>query len=1343
MNVFQNPAELRQTFLPLTTAQRGLWIGQKINPATSLKLAEGLELAGAIDYRVLLCASGRVAREFDNLRVRIVEEQGVPWQVVDPDYPHDFPYIDVADAPSPRQAADRWIAENLATQEDIACGPLWTCVLFRLGEDHHLWVQIVNHLVLDGYAGGMVAQRLAEVYSALIARVEPPPCSAGPLAGLVELEQNYRASDRYRRDREYWQRQLANPPPAITLAHRQGSSRGGLLRGSGYLSSEQVARLRELGRAHGASLPQVLIALVAGYYHRVTGVEDLIFGMPVTGRVNARYRSTPGMVANAVFIRLSMQAEQPFHSLFGQVASVVKQALRHQQYRYEDVRRDLGLVGLDQQLSRLAVNVEAFDYALDFAGTQAVPDNLSNGSAEDLTIFFYERGNGDPLRFDLDVNPELYDASEIQAHCRRLERLADRVLQDAAQPLAAMDLLDAPERARLLRDWNDTELALPEPASLLHWFEQQAASQPETVVVQYHDRVLDYRGLRERCASLAAQWIAAGIAPGDVVAVALPRSEHLLVTLLAVMWTGAAYLPLDPDGPVERNQRMVRDAGATAVVCEPALRARCPLDGVVWLDSRVETTHPAPPLRATADGIAYVLYTSGSTGQPKGVEVSHRNLANFLFSMQRELALGAEDRVLALTTLTFDIAGLELYLPLLTGSRVVIADAALARDPHALAGLLKRERISVLQATPSQWRILLANDQADLSAVHALVGGEALSAEWAARLLQRVARLTQLYGPTETTIWSTIMPLSNADGVTPPPIGRPLANTQVYVLDAARQLLPTGAVGELYIGGEGVAKGYRHQPQLSDERFLPDPFRDGGRLYRTGDLVRWREDGLLEFVGRADGQLKIRGHRIEPGEIEATLVRHPDLVDAVVVGHAEGAGPLQLVAYVVARDSQAEPSTEALRDYLQQRLPEAMLPTLFMSLPALPLTPNGKLDRRSLPAPSKAPSRDYVGPRDALEQQMAELWQSLLVVERVGIHDNFFELGGDSLRAAELVALFPSRFGADLPLASLFQRATIAELATMVKRSGVSLDHGLGESFGDPLGALLQLRAGDSKQPALFCVHPVVGLGWSYLSLLGQIDPRWPVYALQSPALHAPDTLPDSIEALAEIYLARIRAVQPHGPYRLLGWSLGGLIAHALARLLRDAGESVELLVMLDSYPHLEGGAALDESQRVHAAMQFLRLQPPVGRPLPATTEEMATLVCEHYGLFALPLVRQLLEDEPALLGNIGALIHRHLELARAYRPSRLDVDLLFLEAAVRPQIDLSAVLDYRPDVWTDYVRSLDHQRVDSDHQSMLDLVHAPVIATTLHRHHRERRPRTVHGPVQTHLADGVQVAYA
>ncbi|MFO3704978.1 non-ribosomal peptide synthetase [Xanthomonas codiaei] len=1293
---------------PLTRAQRGLWVANKLHTDNTLMLSEALELFGPLDPALLIRATLQLAREFDTLRLCIHEHEGVPHQVVLPEYTAPIPFFDVSDDPAPRNAAEHWVAEEIRKPEDLRNGPLWHCAVFRLGEDHHMWVQCVSHLVMDGYCASIMMQRMAVLYNAYAANVEPEPAEYGSALSLIEMEQQYRDSDRFQRDRSYWMQQLADLPPPVTLARPGNHLSTGLLRGIGQFSPQQVVRLRALGKEYGASLPQMLISLIAAYYYRCTGAEDLVLAMPVTGRINARYRHTAGLVANVISLRLKMDPQQPVHTLFAQVASVVRSALRHQQYRFEDVRRDLGMFGIEQKFARLAVNIEAFDYALRFGQAYAMPHNLCNGPADDLTIFCYERGDGAALRFDLDANPALYDSHELAEHCRRLTQLADAVLDHPTCALGELDVLGEQERQRLLYTWNRTDAPLPADATLLHGMLQRAELMPAAVVVQYDNRTLDYATLCELASRIAAQWVADGVRPGDVVAVALPRSEQLLVALLAIMWSGAAYLPLDPESPAARNRQMLNDSGAIALVCEPALCERYLIGGMVWLDPRPAVLPEAIAPLATPDGTAYVLYTSGSTGAPKGVEISHRNLFNFLHAMEHELALRPRDRVLAVTTITFDIAGLELYLPLLVGARVVIAPAGISHDPRSLARLIAGEQISLVQATPSLWRILLANQDLALDRLHALVGGEALVPELASQLLSRAGRLTQLYGPTETTIWSTIMPLQLTDAAAPP-IGRPLLNTRVYVLDAQRQPLPTGAIGELYIGGAGVAKGYRGKRQLTSERFLRDPFAaDGSSMYRTGDRVRQREDGLLEFIGRADAQLKIRGHRVEPAEIENALLLHAQVAQVAVVAHQDGDTALQLLAYVVGKHGTA-PSTETLRAHLQQRLPASMIPSLWVMLAALPLTANGKLDRRALPAPGVVAVRAQVAPRDALEQQLADLLREVLGIQAVGVDDNFFELGGDSLRAAEMAARFPQLFGVELPLGTLFHAPTIAGLAEVIRRSA--------QPANDPLGVLLPLRAGTPGSTPLFCIHPVIGLGWSYLTLLGQLDPQWPVYVLQSPALSDRQYRPDSIEAIARDYLARMRSVQPHGPYRLIGWSLGGLIAHAIAAELHDLGEDVELLAMLDSYPHLEQAAALPEAENVRASVHALGLTLAAHQPMPTTVAELASLLCDHYGLTTLPAVRQLLEQRPTLLDDLGDVTQHHLHLARRHRPRALNQDVLFVEANVRMSSggDDAQWVDYRPQAWRPYVRTLHLHGLDSDHHSMLSATHSTRLCALLH----------------------------
>jgi enterobactin synthetase component F len=1312
----------REDVLPLTTAQRGLWVNDKIGAGGAImNIAEAVDIHGPIQPPLFRQALYRLVYEAGMMRANVIERDGRPELVVRQVYGGQFPYFDMSGEADPRAAAEAWMREEYTRNPDLAEDPLWVSVLFKLAEDHYLWYQRAHHIVLDGYGGGLLARRLAELYTALAAGQEPPPCAFASAHIAIEMETAYRASDRFRRDREYWSEQLAGLPEAVTLSRRQHRPGLGdrLCRSTGYLSPETTQRLAELGKATGASLPQVLIGLVAAYYHRVTGAEDLVFGMPVSARMNAEARRAPGMFANVVPIRLRFAPDMAAGQLFEQVSRTVRQALRHQQYRYEDLRRDLGLVGQGRSVAWLGINIEPFDYQLDFAGAGTTSHNLSNSSAEDLMVFIYDRGTGAGLRFDLDANPLLYDMEELDEHRRRLCRLIEGVLADPDALLRDIDLLGDEERQRLLVAWNDTAGPV-EPLSVPARLARQAALTPDAPAVIFGDTTLSYRELHRRSLRQARQLIADGIKPGDIVAVALPRSEQLLVVLLAVMRTGAAYLPIDPDGPAERTAMVLDDAAPIAVIATPAIHGRLPTGGgAQLLPEQCDALAPEheyghEPDFSDMESVAYVLYTSGSTGRPKGVEVTHANLANFLEGMARQLEPVGSDRFLAVTTVTFDIAGLELYLPLTAGACVVMADGGAAQQPVELARLIRRSGATHVQATPSLWRILLANSETRLDQVHALLGGEALGAELAARLKAAAARVTQFYGPTETTVWSTAYELEEI-GSGAPPIGRPILNTRLYVVDAARRLVATGAIGELCIGGAGVAKGYLRRPQLTEERFPLDPFAaDGSRMYCTGDLVRWRDDGLLEFVGRADTQVKIRGHRIELGEVENVLARHPAVAAAAVLAWPDGNGGMVLAAYVVPRDaSMATP--EQLRAFLGRRLPEPALPASFTMLDALPLTPNGKLDRRALPAPERGARSAFAEPATPLERKLADLWQRLLRVERVGLHDNFFELGGDSLTAAEMAAGFPAEFGVELPLGGLFEAPTIASLAAFVERLAGGSD--------DPLGEMLVLRApprlrevGKAPPRPLFCIHPMMGMSLGFAALLRHLDPAVPVYGLQSRGLRGDARLPGSIEEIAADYLMQIRRIQPEGPYRLVGRSMGGLIGHAIAERLLAMGERVELLAMIDSYLFAPGERARprEEAREVRAALSFLGLHQHAGEHAPQTLKELASLLLHSYNARSIPLVQEIVRQHPQFIEHLFAVMRNNLELARQYTPRRVNLDLLFFHAT-ESEGHLDGILDHRPSAWRPFIGwRIEVHELACHHEAVLDPAPAAQIGAVL-----------------------------
>ena len=694
-------------------------------------------------------------------------------------------------------------------------------------------------------------------------------------------------------------------------------------------------------------------------------------------------------------IRVSFTPEMTAAELFAQVSRTVRQALRHQQYRYEDLRRDFGLVGQDQNIAWVGVNIEPFDYRLNFDGETTILHNLSNSAVEDLMVFVYDRGTDTDLRFDLDANPALYGLAELNEHRRRLTRLIEQVLTNPGTPLRQLDIMGNEERRCLLVGWNDTAAPLSDislPAFVAQW----AAATPNAPAVVFERTTVSYLELHERSVRQARQLLASGIEPGDIVAVALPRSEQLLIVLLAIMRTGAAYLPIDLDGPIERQVMVLDDASPIALIAQPQMHARFARGGVTVL----QPEHPDAPLNrtqepdlSTPEGSAYVLYTSGSTGRPKGVEITHRNLGNFLQGMQRQLMPTESDRFLAVTTVIFDIAGLELYLPLKVGACVVMAGSEAVHNPLLLARLIQRSGVTHVQATPSLWRILLASSETRLDGVHVMVGGEALSADLAARLKGMAARVTQFYGPTETTVWSTAFELKEI-GANPPPIGHPILNTQLYVLDQDRQPVMTGTIGELYIGGAGVAKGYLHRPELTEERFLANPFTsDGSRMYRTGDLVRWSDDGLLEFIGRADNQVKINGHRVELGEIECLLLQHETVAEAAVAAYRDGARR-DLIGWLPGGASGAPNRHRHVAMFLAGRLPHSMMPASFMVLDAMPLTANGKLDRKALPIPASAPAGSiYAEPVTPTEKKLAALWQQILKSRAGGLARQFLRTG--------------------------------------------------------------------------------------------------------------------------------------------------------------------------------------------------------------------------------------------------------------------------------------------------------------------------------------------------------------
>jgi amino acid adenylation domain-containing protein len=767
------------------------------------------------------------------------------------------------------------------------------------------------------------------------------------------------------------------------------------------------------------------------------------------------------------------------------------------------------------------------------------------------------RVGGDGSEVLLPSGDELRVPDRSDPAVGHLRTMLDGAAADAGRSISTLPILSDAERHQLLVDWNDTNADYPRRC-LHELIEEQALRTPEAIAVEFGGQRLTYGELDARANQLAHHLIGLGVGRDVLVGICVERSADMVIGLLAIVKAGGAYVPIDPAYPVERQAFMLTNSEAPVVITQERLIDALPVEDVHVV--RLDTDWPvieqlpsrAPGLETTPSQLAYVIYTSGSTGQPKGVQIPHSALVNFLTTMRVEPGLDAEDVLVAVTTLSFDIAGLELYLPLITGARVVLADAPTASDPRALSELLERVGATVMQATPTTWRMLVDFGWKPQPGLKALCGGEALPVALANALVDLEIELWNMYGPTETTIWSTVARVGGHGE--PLTIGRPIANTALYVLDKHLEPVPVGVAGELWIGGDGLARGYRGRPDLTAERFITNPFDDspGSRMYRTGDLARYRSDARVDYLGRIDHQVKVRGFRIELGEIETVLTRHEAVASAVVVARG-GDADAELAAYVIPAGVPV--GAHALRQYLGQTLPAYMVPSTVTSLAEFPLTPNGKVDRKALPEPTRERSEDHelVAPRTDLERRLTAIWERELDIHPVGVTDNFFDLGVTSIVAATLFAAIEHELGNELPLGAIFRAPTIESLATLLEQ----------DSDGSRWTSLIPIQP-EGSLPPIFCVHGGAGTILHLAALARRLGNDQPFYGLQSRGLYGGAAPLGTVEEMATHYLSEMREVHPPGPWYLAGYCFGTIVAFEMAKRLMAEGEDVRLLAMFN-----------------------------------------------------------------------------------------------------------------------------------------------------------------------------------
>jgi amino acid adenylation domain-containing protein len=1038
---------------PLSPAQRRLWIlAQMEEGAAAYHIPLALRLDGPFDRDAWAAAVAAVGRRHESLRTTFVTVRGEPRQCVAPGGDVAVAWHEFSDTGDIEAAVRAWVAEEGARPFDLATGPLWRVAVGRLAPERHVIAATLHHLVADGVSLAVLVRELAEAYAA-------GRSGAAPAWTPLPLQyRDYAVWQEARADgaemaahRAYWLKKLAGVPPALELPTDRPRPAVQTFRGRIHafrLAPNLLDGLRALARREQASLFMVLVALVKVLLRRQTGQEDIVVASPIAGREHADLEGQIGFFLNTLVLRDTVSGAATFAELLRQVRRMALQAYEHQAYPFDRLVNELAL---PRDLSRaplcdaVVMLQNTGDLRLALPGLTVRSFAIDPGISKfDLTFDLQEGADG--LDAGLEFNTDLFDGERIARLAAAFVEMARRAVADPAQTVAALGALPAAEAESVVRTFNATARPWPADVTVVGLIEEQVARDSLATAIAGAGRRLSYGELNARANQLAHHLRALGAGADVPVGVCLERTVELPVALLAVLKAGAAYVPLDPAFPGERLAFMLEDSGAPILVAEAATRApwlTAPGRQIVMVDADAAAialrSDANPGVIAGPERTAYIIYTSGSTGRPKGVQVLQGGLTNFLLGMTESPGLRADDVLLAVTTISFDIAGLELWLPLTVGARVELVERTTAGDGLALADRLRRSGATVMQATPATWRLLLAAGWAGTPGLRIFCGGEGLPGELAAQLLERGAELWNLYGPTETTVWSTVHRVTRADvDAATVTIGRPMANTQCYVVDGDRQPAPMGVPGELWIGGAGVARGYWRRPELTAERFGPDPFQPAepaaGRIYRTGDIARWRADGTLEFLGRGDQQVKLRGFRIELGEIEAALAAHPAVAAAAVRLREDRPGDPQLVAYVVARTAPVAPA--ALREHVRTRLPDYMVPSAWVELTALPLTHNGKVDRRALPAPGEtaraAGAAAPVAPRTPAEIAVAEIWAEVLGLPRVGVHDNFFDLGGHSLKATMVVARLRELHGGAFTIADLFRRPTVAGLAGLL-----------------------------------------------------------------------------------------------------------------------------------------------------------------------------------------------------------------------------------------------------------------------------------------------------------------------
>jgi len=1160
----------REEKLPLSFAQQRLWfLDQLEGKSATYNIPMALRLTGSLYLTALEKSLTEIVQRHESLRTCFPMVDGSPVQVINPALHIPLVVRDLQHLPGKEKTTvtQRLVSEEAQRPFDLANGSLLRTTLWKLGEEEHVLLLNMHHIISDDWSIGIFFNELSKLYKAF-SQGKPSPLPALPIqyADFAHWQRQWLSGEVLEKQLNYWKQQIAGAPPLLELPTDWPRPPVQRFRGATeplQITPELTEQLKTLSQQTGTTLFMTLLSAFATLLSRYSGQTDIVIGSPIANRTHSQIESLIGFFVNTLVLRLCLSGNLRFDELLRRVRRVALDAYAHQDIPFEQVVEELQPernLSYSPLIQVMFVLQNAPTDALQLSELTITPIVLENVTAKfDITLFMEETTQR--LKGTLEYNTDLFEKATITRMVGHFQTLLEGIVKKPQQSIAELPLLTEIEYRQLMA-WNDTATDYPKDKCIHQLFEAQVETTPDAVALVFEAQQLNYRDLNSKANQVAHYLQTLGVKPEVLVAICIERSLEMVIGLLGILKAGGAYLPLDPAYPRARLAFMLEDAQVPVLLTKEKLVENLPdhQAQVVCLDtfsttlSQISTDNPVSDVKSA--NLAYVMYTSGSTGQPKGISVIHRGVVR-LVKETNYVNLTADEVFLQLAPISFDASTFEIWGSMLNGAKLIVM------PPHTpslenLGRIIEQYQVTTLWLTASLFHLMVDERLKDLKPVHQLLaGGEVLSVPHVRKALQELkqCQLINGYGPTENTTFTCCCSITESKIATSVPIGRPIANSQVYLLDAHLQPVPVGVPGELHIGGAGLARGYLNRPDLTAEKFIPNPFsyNPDSRLYKTGDLARYLPDGNIEYLGRLDHQVKIRGFRIELGEIEVVLTQHPIVRECVVIVHIEASHDKRLVAYLVPKLGQLIDNIE-LRDFLTDRLPDYMIPSAFVQMETMPLTPNGKIDRRALPVPEQvSQEQTFVAPRNTLEQQLTKIWEKVLKIQPIGVHDNFFDLGGNSMLAMTLLSRIEKHLGKSLSLVTLFQAQTIAQHADIIRQKG----------WSKPWTSLVPVQRSGTKPP-FFCVPPAAATAYSFVKLARYLGTDQPVYGLQPLGLEEGQVPHNRVEDMAAYYIKEIRSFQPSGPYYLGGMCFGGNIAFEIAQQLQAQDCTVALLALFD-----------------------------------------------------------------------------------------------------------------------------------------------------------------------------------